>query len=388
MSDRAGEVPDDLTTGLDGDRLDARRALVHELLDTGSDLAEVRSANAENRLPLLPVERTLRGAPTLTTPELIARSGVDPELFERILQVAGVAIPEQHVPAWEERDVALPAMIAAFGRAGIGPEALVELSRTLGESAARMGAAAIIGLGAGLTREGDTEHELAMRLADAVVPVDEYLGEAVGTLIRAHAVDQLHATEIHREQIEEGQLAGARPITIGFADVVGFTKMGEQLGAERLQDVSAQLGALASEVAEGGVRVIKTIGDAVMLAGPRPHEMIDALLTLQDYATEQEDFPRLRAGIASGNAVPRAGDWFGPPVNRAARICATARPSSLLVDDETRRRIDDEDLRWTAIGTVRLKGLGRVVLHRVRFATRSSRPSGRRALPAGDRDPA
>jgi adenylate cyclase len=111
MSNRPGELPDDLTTGLDGDRLDARRALVHELLDTGSDLAEVRTANAENRLPLLPVERTLRGAPTLTTPELIARSGVDPELFERILQVAGLAIPEQHVRAWEERGGARAALV-------------------------------------------------------------------------------------------------------------------------------------------------------------------------------------------------------------------------------------------------------------------------------------
>ncbi len=379
MTGGAGDVPDDLTSGLDGGRLDARRALVHDLLAGGSDLSEVRAANAENRLPLLPVERTLRGEPTLTTPELIARGGVDPELFERILQVAGVAIPEQHVAAWEERDVALPAMIAAFVRAGIDPEALVELSRTLGESAARMGAAAIIGLGAGLTREGDTEHELAMRLAAAVEPVDDYLGDAVGTLIRAHAVDQLHATEVHREQIEEGQLAGARAITIGFADVVGFTKMGEQLGAERLQDVSAQLTALAADVASGGVRVIKTIGDAVMLAGPRPREMVDALLTLQGRAGEQPDFPRLRAGIASGHAVPRAGDWFGPPVNRAARICATARPSSVLVDDDTRRRIDGDDLRWTAIGTVRLKGLGRVVLHRARFAAAPAR-----ALPTGD----
>src|SRR5690606_17549233 len=137
--------------------------------------------------------RTLRGSPTLTTPELIARSGIDPELFERILQVAGVAIPEQHVVAWEERDIALPAMISAFVRAGTDPEALVQLSRTLGESAARIGAAAIIGIGAALTREGDTEHELAMRLADAIAPVDAYLGEAVGTLIRAHAIDQLHA---------------------------------------------------------------------------------------------------------------------------------------------------------------------------------------------------
>lgn len=385
MTGTRDDVPADLTNGLDGERLDARRALVNELLDTGSDLAEVRAANAENRLPLLPVERTLRGSPTLTTPELIARAGIDPELFERILQVAGVAIPEQHVVAWEERDVALPAMISAFVRAGTDPEALVELSRTLGESAARIGAAAIIGIGAGLTREGDTEHELAMRLADAIAPVDAYLGEAVGTLIRAHAVDQLHATEIHREQIEEGQLAGARPITIGFADVVGFTKMGEQLGAERLQDVSAQLGAIASDVTAGGVRVIKTIGDAVMFAGPRPHEMIDALLALQERAAEQPDFPRLRAGIASGDAVPRAGDWFGPPVNRAARICATARPSSVLVDDETRRRVEDDDLRWTAIGTVRLKGLGRVVLHRVRHAGASSRASAR-ALPSGERD--
>ncbi len=378
MTGEHGDVPGDLTAGLAGGRLDARRALVRELLDDGSDLAELRAAHTGNRLPLLPVERTLRGTPTLTTAELLGQTGVDPELFERILQVAGVAIPEYQVAAWEPRDAAFPALIAGLLRAGIDPETLVELSRTLGESAARMGAAAIIGLGAGLTREGDTELELANRLNDAVAPIDDHIGDAVGLLIRAHAVDQLQATELRDEQIEEGQLAGARPITIGFADVVGFTKLGEQLGAERLQDVSAQLSAFTADVAAGSVRVIKTIGDAVMLAAPRPHDMVQTLLTLQERAAAEPEFPRLRAGIASGDAVPRAGDWFGPPVNRAARICATARPSSVLVDDDTRRRLDADDLRWTAIGSVRLKGLGRVVLHRVRF---SPAP---RALPAGD----
>jgi len=357
-----GTVPDDDERDDDGT---ARAALIADLRADGATDDEIDAAIASNRLALLPVERVLRGQPTLRTADLASRTGADPELIERVLQAAGVAMPDHADPAWEERDLALPRLVHALVDVGIGEEAVVEFARTLGEASARMGAAAIIALGSGLTREGDTEHALAQRLEAATRPVNLHLAEAVGLLVRIQSLDQLTAVELDDDVIAKGRIAGATPQTIAFADVVGFTRMGEQLGAQRLNEVAARLGELGSEVAVGGVRVVKTIGDAVMLAGPRPGPVVASMLALQARVAE-EDFPRIRAGVATGDAVPRAGDWFGPPVNRAARVCAAARPESVVADDETRSRAGDDGLDWSTIGRVHLKGMGRVRLYRVR----------------------
>ena len=86
-----------------------------------------------------------------------------------------------------------------------------------------------------------------------------------------------------------------------------------------------------AEVAEPPVRLVKTIGDAAMLASPEPEPLLGATLALIEAAdAEGEDFPQLRAGAALGQALLRAGDWFGRPVNLASRITSVARPGSLL----------------------------------------------------------
>lgn len=345
----------------------ARRELADLLRADGVQDAVIDAAIRERRLPLVPVQQRLRGHPELRTAELAARADLDPELLERVLQAAGVAIPGTGEVAWQERDVALPALIAALAELGFADDALVELFRAVGESAARVGAALIIGLGSGLTREGDDELALARRLARATGTVDEHLADAIGLMVRTQAVEQLTAVELDEEQIAGGRIAGATPVAVGFADVVGFTRMGEQLGAQRSHDVAARLGELGAEACLPGVRVVKTIGDAVMLAGPRPGPVVRSMLGLQQLVAADE-FPRIRAGVATGDAVPRAGDWFGPPVNRAARACAAARPESVLVDDATRGGTGDDGLTWSTIGRIHLKGMGRVRLHRVRPA--------------------
>ena len=70
-----------------------------------------------------------------------------------------------------------------------------------------------------------------------------------------------------------------------------------------------------------------------MLASPDPQPLLDAALGLIEAAeAEGEDFPQLRAGAALGAALPRAGDWFGRPVNIASRVTVDRRPGSLLVE--------------------------------------------------------
>ena len=115
------------------------------------------------------------------------------------------------------------------------------------------------------------------------------------------------------------------------------------------------------------MRLVKTIGDAAMLASHEPEALLTATLGLIDAAdAEGEDFPQLRAGAATGLALPRAGDWFGRPVNLASRITAVARPGSLLADRALHDATADA-YRWSFAGERRLKGIkGAVGLFRAR----------------------
>jgi adenylate cyclase len=104
-----------------------------------------------------------------------------------------------------------------------------------------------------------------------------------------------------------------------------------------------------------------------MLSASEPGALLGAALELLDAAdSEGEDFPQLRAGAALGRAVPRAGDWFGRPVNLASRVTAVARPGSLLAERELREAAG-EDYRWSYAGERRLRGIrGAVALFRAR----------------------
>jgi adenylate cyclase len=146
-------------------------------------------------------------------------------------------------------------------------------------------------------------------------------------------------------------------VAICFADLVGFTRLGEEVPPDELGRLAARLETLAAEVAEPPVRLVKTIGDAAMLASVEPEPLLDAALRLLDAAdAEGQDFPQMRAGAALGPALPRAGDWFGRPVNLASRITQVARPGSLLVEREMRESAR-EAYHWSNAGEHRLHGI-------------------------------
>jgi adenylate cyclase len=123
-------------------------------------------------------------------------------------------------------------------------------------------------------------------------------------------------------------------------------------------------------VAVPPVRLVKTIGDAAMLACTDPEPLLAAALELIDAAEgEDDDFPQLRAGAAIGQALPRAGDWFGRPVNLASRITSIARPGSLLAERDLREAVNGP-YRWSYAGERRIRGIrGAVPLFRARRET-------------------
>ena len=173
---------------------------------------------------------------------------------------------------------------------------------------------------------------------------------------------------IDRTALATGRLNTGSEVTVAFADLVGFTRLGEELPPERLGGVVDRLGELAAEVAQRPVQLVKMIGDAAMLVSPEPAALLDATLTLVQRSEEQgDDFPALRAGVASGTALTRGGDWYGRPVNLASRITNIARPGSVLTSREVRDAVGEDGYRWSFAGDRKLKGVrGDTRVYRVR----------------------
>jgi adenylate cyclase len=162
-------------------------------------------------------------------------------------------------------------------------------------------------------------------------------------------------------------------VTVCFADLVGFTRFGEQLDPTDLGALVGRLGELAGEITVAPVRLVKMIGDAVMLVSRDNDALLDAALELVARAeAEGEGLPPLRAGLARGLALARAGDWYGRPVNLASRITAIAYPGSVLVSQDVKEPSSNGH-RWSFAGDRRLKGIdGRTRLWRVQRGEEAS----------------
>ena len=80
------------------------------------------------------------------------------------------------------------------------------------------------------------------------------------------------------------------------------------------------------------VRLFMFLGDAVMFVAPTAGELTSSELALVDHPRSVEGGLRVRAGVAFGNLLAQDGDYFGPPVNLAARLVASAEPGQVLAD--------------------------------------------------------
>jgi adenylate cyclase len=249
-------------------------------------------------------------------------------------------------------------VLARFLEAGLPLDALVEASRVFGEATSHAAAAAGTIANTAIPQPGDTEYAYAMRLAAATRELTPPAAELLGVLYRLHNRENLRQQMIDAEELAAGRRSDVHEVSVGFCDLVGFTRLGEGVPAADLGAIATRLAALAVEVAEPPVRLIKTIGDAVMYVAPEPAPLLETTLGLMEAAeAEGEDFPAVHAGAAHGPALRRWGDYYGGPVNLAARLTERARPASLITDAVVRERAGDDGFAWSEAGFKRLKGM-------------------------------
>jgi adenylate cyclase len=176
--------------------------------------------------------------------------------------------------------------------------------------------------------------------------------------------EQMREAVISQAELESGRLAGSQPIAVGFVDIVGFTKLGEDVTPEELGPVVRGFERTVADTVDAPVKLVKTIGDAAMLVAPEPGPVLRTVLDLVDRSTK--DGPLLRGGVASGEGLPRAGDWYGRPVNLASRLTGFAKRGSVVTSKEVREACGDA-YDWSDAGRRRFKGVkGTVEVFRVR----------------------
>jgi adenylate cyclase len=178
----------------------------------------------------------------------------------------------------------------------------------------------------------------------------------------------------HRELSAAVARVAAQPVgeaplqCVGFADIVGFTRLARQLSED---DLAALVGRFESQatdlVAAHGGRVVKTLGDEVLFTAPDEGSGAQIALGLQAViAGAEEDLVdgapvQLRIGVSTGPVLTLRGDVFGTTVNRASRLTSLARPGAVLVDEQTAEALRG-DPRFTVVAmrARKVRGLGSV----------------------------
>ena len=307
---------------------DERRRLRAWLAERGAEPEQLDRAEAVGHLAGLAAVLVLTEGATLSAHDVAARAGVDVKGVAEMYRHFGVAVGDLDTPQFSEADVR---MAEALCHVEMPEMAGGELPRVVASAMDRIAEAAVAlyvqGPQADLHRSGARLQEVAAKTEHATrMAVD--LGNALGGLFRHHMAQAIERQRVITEGVSRRELAR---LAVGFVDLVGSTAMAAGLDPGELAALVSRFESRAFEVtAAGGGRLVKFIGDEIMVAALDPLSGCRIIGSLVDAFTS--DGLRPRAGLVYGEVLYRHGDYYGPVVNLAARLVDEAIPDEVLVD--------------------------------------------------------
>jgi len=348
-----------LLDGLEGSERESRLRLLQRLHADGCTLEELEAAAAAGRLPLLPVQRLLARNRRHSLNDASFAAGLTDAFAERNHRSLGLPLPDPGEPVYDDDQLENLRTLRGMLDAGVPEEDVHLMGRVLGQSSHRTAQAVTDVLSRALLQPGDTEDDLALRLAGLAEAMLPLIDRLTGSVLRLHLLDVVQREAVLSVERDTGRLAGARVVTVAFADMAGFTALSERLSIEALGELVARFEALVVAAAEPPVRLVKVLGDGAMFASEDAGALVAAQLQLIA-AAGGEELPPVHAGVAHGPALHSAGDWLGRTVNLAARLCAAAPPRTVLATAETRAAAGDA-VRWEDAGAYELRGIAEPV---------------------------
>ena len=353
-----------LVPGYDGSWTPAAAAYVRvvaRLRARGHTLEEIKRASDRGQLASGPLEDLLRGSEGRYTLREVARAtGLQAALIERILTSMGLAALAEE--PMSEEDMEMMRYVAAMLAAGLPPPAFLQLARVYGQALAQIADAEVrlvhLYVHEPLMREGmpsvqiaEEMEELVRELIPFVVPLMSYIHNR----FLAHFVEQDVIGHMETELADSASEEGRLRVAIAFADLAGYARLTVERGDEEALEAVERFVEAVEQTLPHDARVIKTLGDEVMVVGTDPVALTDWAVGLQSEIVRDEPPPRI--GIHYGEALYRDGDYYGREVNQAARVVARAAGGEVLV---TRPVVDMaarvDGVAFERIGEVGLKG--------------------------------
>lgn len=337
---------------------------------------EIREAREHRHLELLAIEHLVLPDPAEhDLAGISAEIGLSAELIAQLWRSLGFAEPRVGDRIFTSVDVDMLGTIGRVLDLGMIDDALaVQMARVIGSSLARVASALVDSVDpaepssrrvGAPSRDADDFAAVAPLMLPTLVQVMDYVW-------RRHMQAEARA-RIAREH------AGTDPDhrVVGFADLVGFTALSQQINAHELAAVVDRFEAIAYDtIGLLGGRVVKMIGDEVMFSVPGEDAAAEIALSLSETYRDDDELSDVRVGLAAGPVLVREADLYGPVVNRASRIVNIAFPGTVVCAGEIREALaGQEGLTWKTIGSRNLKDIGKVPLHVLR---RTSAPTPER----------
>lgn len=318
------------------------------------------------------LERLVLGAtPDYTRSEITLASGLPDDVVRALWRALGFPDAEGH-RAFTDQDLAALGIVRDLIDQGLlDAETAVVIARSLGQTTARLADWQVEALGRRMVAQFDLQGRVLESDPEAMALIrsetEAYLPTLEALLVyawRRHvaAVLDRRLTRTDVIGVDEPSIA-----TVGFADMVGFTRLSRQMEDADLASLVERFEAVSADVvAACGAQLVKTVGDEVLFVSASAEQAAETALRLHEAHAVDPDVPEMRIGIATGPVVRRMGDVFGATVNLASRITALARPGTTLVDAASARDMAESyalrqmaPRRIRGIGVVRTFGLER-----------------------------
>jgi adenylate cyclase len=278
------------------------------------------------------LDRRLLGGPRRwRRREVAAQAGVSQVSSRRLWRALGFANVSDADVAFTDADVDALTRVARLVREGALDDATaIAFARALGQSTDRLVSWQTEALLEHLAATGGAEPGQALERLAALVDDLEVL--------------LLHAWRRHLAltvgwlagEPGDGDVATAAPLTVGFADLVSYTRLSQRLEQRELGVLVQRFEGLAADVVTAGRgRVVKTVGDEVLFTADTPAAGAVIALTLSEQMAVDEVVPDVRVGLAHGQVLRSLGDVYGPTVNLASRLTGLAQPGTVLTDPAT-----------------------------------------------------
>ncbi|HEY6524122.1 MAG TPA: adenylate cyclase regulatory domain-containing protein [Solirubrobacteraceae bacterium] len=335
--------------------------VVAKMRERGHSLKEIRTATEAGRLAFGFLDELLGTEPPRYSLKDAARqTGLEEGLVRRL--IAGLGVNREQTDAVSEDELQLLRYVAAVLDAGFPLAALLQLVRVYGQAIARIADAEVrlfhLYVHEPLMRSGAT----GVETAEQMQAMSRQLLPLAGPII-----DQIHQRYLqffveqdvvgHMESDLDGTAVdlGRMRVAIAFADLTGYTRMTEEEGELSAVDAVERFVEAVEVTLPDEARIIKTIGDEVMVIGSDAAALTDWAVGFQAMQTER---PLPRIAVHCGVALFRDGDYYGRDINIASRVSARSAGGEVLVTRPVVEvaRVGGGHLEFERIGEVTLKG--------------------------------